>query len=258
MPTQTKNKWVLTGEEKSNPVPSFYLLSPPLWYNLKEGDGMMATFDNTIIGKKFGMLTVTDECIKNRNGTIWKCICDCGNEAFVYRGKLTTGHTKSCGCITKTLGGLSKHPLYKTWWSMKERCYSKNHSYFKHYGGRGIAICPEWKSDFMSFYSWSLDNGYQKGLSIDRIDNDGDYEPENCQWLTISENTAKANKGSFKRKTEFTYWGISPEGEKVEFSNASEFSRINGLHAGGVTRVARGDRSHYKNWKFGYTNKNNK
>ena len=218
---------------------------------------MMAKFDNTIIGKKFGKLTVTDEYESGRNGTYWKCICDCGREIFVYRGKLTTGHTKSCGCKTRTLNGLSKHPLYKTWWSMKERCYSENHPSYHNYGGRGIEICDEWLEDYLSFYDWSTNNGYEEGLSIDRINNEGNYEPGNCQWITISENTSKANKINVRRKTEYTYWGISPDGKQHEFSNAAAFAREHNLSGNGLRRVARGERQAYKDWKFGYTNKPN-
>lgn len=217
----------------------------------------MAKFDKTIIGKKFGKLTVTDEYESGRNGTYWKCICDCGNELFVYRGKLTTGHTKSCGCKTRTLNGLSKHPLYGTWWSMKERCYSAKHPSYDNYGGRGIKISSEWFDDFISFYDWAIKNGYKEGLSIDRIDNDGDYSPRNCQWITIAENTAKANKETVRRKTKYTYWGLSPAKEYYEFPNAAAFARENNLSGDGLRAVARGERHSYKEWVFGYTNKIN-
>ena len=217
---------------------------------------MMVKFDDTIIGKKFGRLTVTEEHERGRNGTYWKCDCDCGNEVWVYRGKLTIGHTKSCGCIVRSLDGLSKHPLYDTWTGIKDRCYNKNSQSYKNYGGRGIKLSKDWEN-FKSFYNWSIKNGYKKGLSIDRINNDGNYSPDNCQWITVSENTAKANKNLVRRKTKHTYYGISPTEQHFEFSNAAEFSRENNLNANGIRRVARGERETYKGWKFGYTKNEN-
>lgn len=206
-----------------------------------------------IVGKKFNLLTVTNEYEKIPNGTKWKCICDCGNITWVYRGKLTTGVTKSCGCLNHRLKGLSKHPLYKVWWSMKERCYSPNHHAYHNYGGRGIQICGEWLEDFLVFYDWSMANGYEEGLSIDRINNDEDYADYNCQWITLSENVAKANENKPKRKTLYKYYGISPTGEKIIFENAEEFAREYNLNAKGIRRVAKGERNQYKGWSFGFT-----
>lgn len=206
-----------------------------------------------IVGKKYNLLTVLNEYRKESNGTYWKCLCDCGEYTWVYRGKITTGSTKSCGCLNKSLNGLSKHPLYKVWWSMKERCYSQNHKAYHNYGGRGIIICDEWLSNFLNFYEWSHLNGYKEGLSIDRINNDDNYSPENCRWITVSENTAKANKEKPKRKSKYMYYGISPKGSKVIFSNANEFAKKEGLNANGIRRVARGERNKYKGWKFGFS-----
>lgn len=218
---------------------------------------MMSVFDKSIIGEKFGKLTVTDEYKGKKNGTYWKCNCDCGRDSWVYRGKLTTGHTKSCGCLNKSLNGLSSHPLHTVWSAIKQRCYNKKSTNYKHYGERGIELCSDWE-DFLSFYDWSLKNGYKKGLSIDRIDNDKSYSPDNCQWITISENTAKANRHNVRRKTKYTYYAVSPSGQKYEFANAAEFSRKHKLNSNGVRRVARGERKTYKGWKFGYTDKLNK
>lgn len=126
-----------------------------------------------IVGNTYGKLTVLDEYKKIPNGTKWKCLCECGNETFVYRGKLTTGHTKSCGCLTSTLGGLSNHRIYQKWWSIKERCYSPNHASYHNYGAKGIKLCDEWH-DFKLFYDWSIDNGFKEGLTIDRKDSSGE------------------------------------------------------------------------------------
>jgi hypothetical protein len=78
-------------------------------------------------------------------------------------------------------------PLYRAWGNMRNRCYNEKHRFYSHYGARGIKVCDEWNGSFKSFYEWAIDNGYQKGLSIDRIDNDGNYEPSNCRWATTQE-----------------------------------------------------------------------
>lgn len=147
-----------------------------------------------IVGKKFGRLTVLDEYIKIPNGTKWKCRCECGNEKYVYRGKLTTGHTKSCGCLTKTANGLSDHKLYSVWSNMKDRCYNSNNHAYHNYGGKGVILCEEWQS-FVPFYEWAIKNGYKEGLTIERINSNGNYSPDNCEWITLSENTTRANIG---------------------------------------------------------------
>lgn len=219
----------------------------------------MGTLDLTIIGKKFGRLTVLKEHRRrptNRT-TQWKCECECGREVWVDRPKLLSGKTTSCGCLNRTLNGLSSHPLYKTWWGIKERCYKQeyNNSYHN-YGGRGIQMCEEWE-DFMNFYNWAMANSYEEGLTIDRIDEDGDYSPINCQWLTLSENVARSNKTTPRRILPFMYYGISPEGVRYEFGNANSFAREHQLNANALRRVARGERNHYKEWQFGFTDKPN-
>lgn len=209
-----------------------------------------------IVGKKFGRLTVLDEYKKVKNGTEWKCKCDCGNVTFVYRGKLTTGQKKSCGCLNKSLNGLSKHKLYSIYHNIKDRCYNSNCHAYNNYGGRGIKMCDEWLDGFLTFYNWAIDNGYQEGLSIDRIDNDGDYTPENCQWIALGENVGKANKHNHRRKTKYKYYAISPNGEKYVFTNASEFSRKHKLNDGDVRVAANGGRNP-DGWTFGFTNQLN-
>jgi hypothetical protein len=206
-----------------------------------------------IVGRKFGKLTVLNDYIKIKNGTKWKCLCECGNEVYVYRGKLITGHTKSCGCLTKKYNGLSKHKLYSIWSNIKDRCYNKNNHAYSNYGGKGVKMCEEWH-DFMNFYNWSIANGYKEGLTIDRIDPNGDYSPENCKWVTLSENVARANKYTHRRKTKYLYYGISPNGKKYIFNNANKFAREHNLNANGIRRVANGQRKTHKGWMFGFTN----
>lgn len=219
----------------------------------------MPKLDRSIIGKQFGRLNVLNEhrIRENSRTTQWLCLCSCGKKTWVDRPKLLSGHTESCGCEIRTLNGLSSHPLYKVWWSMKTRCYKPSYDKsYKNYGGRGIEICDEWL-DFMAFYEWSTNNGYEESLTIDRIDEDGDYSPDNCQWITLSENVARSNKVTPRNLLKHMYYGISPKGRYYEFANASKFAKEHDLNGNGLRRVARGERSQYKGWEFGYTTKKN-
>lgn len=211
----------------------------------------MSNKSNNIIGKKYGKLTVTGTKRKSltTEGTDYLCICECGNEVYVYRGNLTTSKTRSCGCLKNRLNGKSNTLLYRKWWSIKERCYKQYHSSYKNYGGKGIKLCNEW-FDFNVFYDWSMDNGYTDDLTIERIDSTKDYSPENCEWITLSENVARSNRETIRRKSKFTYIGVDPEGNTHEFSNAQEFGRENNMNGLSIARVARGERKSYLGWKF--------
>ena len=118
-------------------------------------------------------------------------LCQCGNKFKTSFYNIKNGHTKSCGCHKKQVAGiqsithgLTKHPLYPIWKGINKRITNSNCNNFKDYGGRGIAVYSEWKNDFKTFYDWSINNGWVEGLSIDRINNDGNYEPSNCRWTT--------------------------------------------------------------------------
>lgn len=151
-----------------------------------------------LTGKRFGRLVVIELAGKSANGKYqWKCKCDCGNYIIVKGNSLTTGHTKSCGCLEKetkrvvnTVHGLRKRPLYKVWLNMKDRCYNPNNSHFKYYGGKGIIVCNEWKNDFKTFYDWMSSNGYKEGMSIDRINNSLGYSPSNCRVIPFREQSS--------------------------------------------------------------------
>lgn len=153
-------------------------------------------------GKKFGRLTVTSrgENRNSRKDSYWNCICDCGNEAIVSGYKLRTGHTQSCGCLHSEVcadmlrtHGYSDTPTHVSWRSMIQRCTDPNSTSYPNYGGRGIAICERW----LTFENFLEDMGIRPDdCTLDRIDANGNYEPNNCKWSTISEqnNNTRGNR----------------------------------------------------------------
>jgi len=143
-----------------------------------------------LTGKRYGRFTVIKISERDSSGrTKWICRCDCGCEKIVCGEHLVNGHTKSCGCLRRellTIHGKNKSPEYRTWQAMKTRCESKNSTQYLDYGGRGIKVCERWRNSFNDFYE-DMGDKPSKEYSIERKNNDGNYEPSNCVWATRSE-----------------------------------------------------------------------
>lgn len=190
-----------------------------------------------LIGRRFGRLFVINEAPSRRTkgGTsvrMWLCKCDCGNEVILSTGNITSGNTKSCGCYKKdknssvfTTHGKTGTKLYRVWSSIKDRCFRESSRQYCDYGGRGITMCNEWTKDFQAFYEWALSNGYKEGLTIERIDVNGNYCPDNCTWIP------KEQQSRNRRNCHYIFY-------KGETKTLSEWSRI--LHI---------DRECVRNWE---------
>lgn len=160
-----------------------------------------------LTNKKYGMWTAlkleVDHTAQNKRK--WLCVCDCGTKRIVSENNLLNHKSTSCGCRRvesnkqRSIHNASHSSLWQIHKSMKHRCYYMLDKNFKNYGGRGITICDEWlgNAGFVRFMNWALENGFQEGLTIDRIDNDGGYEPSNCRWVTMKEQNLNKRSNAF-------------------------------------------------------------
>lgn len=184
-----------------------------------------------LTGKKFERLHVAAYAGKKCGISMWRCVCDCGNETLVGSRNLVSGHTRSCGCLSRELAstkarkhGASKSPEYGVWTAMKARCANPNVKEFKWYGGRGITVCSRWAESFANFLADMGDRPSDKH-SLDRKDNDGNYEPANCHWATRvhqARNSRKAHVLTFKGES----FPISVWAEKTGLDRSTIRERI--------------------------------
>lgn len=162
-----------------------------------------------VTGKKYGRLTALRFHHASGKHSYWLWRCDCGTEKIARLDCVKVGMVSSCGCANKDSHppkhGYSRTKLYHVFYSMKQRCYNPKCTVYQYYGGRGISIDPAWMSDNKAFCDWAMNNGYREGLTIDRIDVNGDYTPENCRWITQREqvrNTRRNTHITFNGKTQ--------------------------------------------------------
>lgn len=183
------------------------------------------------IGSQFGRLTVLNVGASESGRKTFMCQCNCGNIVTFDAQNVLRGRSKSCGCLRNekvaALGrkqathNSSKTPLYRLWDSMKRRCENPKSKDFKWYGGKGVSVCEAWH-DFSEFQKWAIESGYKKGLSIDRIDSNKDYSPDNCRLIPLSENSSVAH----------TMY-LTVDGETLSYS---QWAKLLGLHRGVISK----------------------
>lgn len=189
-------------------------------------------------GQRFGKLLVIGDSVKQGRRKFYPCLCDCGRETLVRDDALTSGGTKSCGCSRSYHQGKTsdnryerRGRLYHVWYGMKRRCENPKDTSYHRYGGRGITVCEEWSNSYEAFVDWAMESGYDpnskhKECTLDRIDNNGNYEPSNCRWanMTVQSNNRRSS-------VLITYQGetltVAEWAKKVGLNHGALLNRIN-------------------------------
>lgn len=210
-------------------------------------------------GQKYGMLT----CVEYLGHRKWRCMCDCGQECVREGKNLHDG--SDCGCrkplrdkaagLKRAKHGDSRSSLYKRWTGMLQRCENPNNSSFANYGGRGISVCEEWH-DYESFKKWAFATGYNEKLTLDRVDVNGNYEPDNCRWASYS--TQLSNRRHYSRKEMHkSVEAIGPDGNAVKafdsISDAIEWLSDKTKDGTGISKALHGaqETAYGYKWRYG-------
>ena len=189
-----------------------------------------------LTGQKFGKLTVIKRDFSRKKRAYWICQCECGNTTTVASCDLRSGHTQSCGCKcfeSHNAKHKMKHTrIYNIWCWMRKRCNNQKEKCYKYYGGEGKTVCHEW-DEFLPFYQWAIENGYNDKLSIDRIDINKGYSPDNCRWATPTEqNRNRRNTVMIKNGDKFE--SLPKLCEELNFSYTKALQRTQKLRKDGI------------------------
>lgn len=207
-----------------------------------------------LTGQRFGNLTVIKFHDVRHGMSRWECKCDCGNNTIVYGRHMISGNTQSCGCLGMerrkqacTKHNLSHTRIYTIWADMKDRCYNPHNAAYKWYGEKGITVCDEWLHNPSEFAIWAMVNGYTDELTIDRIDANKNYSPDNCRWVTQKENLRNMFLANAKN-----YWANNLEtGEHFEFKIIKDFAEEHGLNSRTICSIYRGGKAELPGLEFG-------
>lgn len=208
-----------------------------------------------LIGKEIGDYIVTKDFIqksspKGKMSTYWRCICKNGHEEYKTRHSILNSKSHKCKICNPPV---RNEKLYHVYHGIIQRCQNNKCPSFKKYGAKGISIADEWLESYENFKRWAFNNGYKDGLTIDRINPDMGYAPENCRWISLSENSGRANIGKHKNKSKLRFmYALSPDGKVIKINNISKFSRDYSLNYSSVSAILHGrnKRNTYSGWTF--------